>query len=92
MYHHRDYGGVVRVPGSDLAVSVNVRNDNSGPHLVIEIAAIYAGLRHQFPNAKIRAASLTDIANAVNPFRASLPTVTQEIGGVGPKNSNALKR
>src|SRR5947209_19762436 len=43
MYHHRDYGGVVRVPGSDLAVSVNLRNDNSGPHSVIEIAATTQG-------------------------------------------------
>ncbi len=80
MYHHRAYGGLVRVPGSDLAVSIQVRNDNSGPHSIPEIKAIYADLRQQFPNAKIRAASLTEIANAVTPFSDHLPTVTQEIG------------
>jgi hypothetical protein len=80
MYHRREYGGVVQVPGSDLAVSVEVRNDNSGPHSIPEIKTIYAGLRQQFPNAKIRAANLTDIANAVTPFRNNLPTVTGEIG------------
>jgi Domain of unknown function (DUF5054) len=80
MYHHRDYGGIVRVPGSDLAVAIQVRNDNSGPHSITEIEAIYASLRQQFPNAKIRASSLTDISNAVTPLRTSLPTVTHEIG------------
>jgi hypothetical protein len=80
MYHHKAYGGVVRVPGSDLAVAVEVRDDNSGPHSVAEIQKIYAGLRKQFPKARISAANLTDIANAVNPFRNTLPVFTQEIG------------
>lgn len=80
MYHQHEYGGIVQVPGSDLAVSVEVRNDNSGPHTIPEIKTIYAGLRQQFPNAKIRASNLTDIANAVTPFRNHLPTVTEEIG------------
>lgn len=34
----------------------------------------------RFPNAELRAASLTDIANAVEPYRNQLPVVTQEIG------------
>jgi hypothetical protein len=80
MYHRRAYGGVVRVPGSDLAVAVEVRDDNSGPHTPDEIRKIYGGLRRQFPNATITAASLTDIANAIDPFRSKLPVVTQEIG------------
>ena len=37
MYHHHDYGGTVVVPGSDVAVSVQVRGDNSGPHSIDEI-------------------------------------------------------
>ena len=37
LYHHHDYGGTVPVPGSDLAISVNVRVDNSGPHTIDEI-------------------------------------------------------
>lgn len=79
MYHH-SYGGVVKVPGSDLALAVNMRGDNSGPHPPEEVEDIYDDLRKQFPNAKIVAGSLTDMANAVEPFRAKLPEVSQEIG------------
>ncbi len=78
--YHKDYGGVVRVPGSDLALSANVRGDNSGPHPAEEIEDIYDDLHAKFPNAKIEAGSLTDMANAVEPFRANLPVVTEEIG------------
>jgi hypothetical protein len=79
MYHH-SYGGVVQVPGSDLAVAVKVRDDNSGPHSVEEIAKIYAELRKQFPHAQVTAANLSEIAAAVEPYRSQLPVVTQEIG------------
>ncbi|WP_131993690.1 DUF5054 domain-containing protein [Acidipila rosea] len=80
MYHHHDYGSLVLVPGSDLAVDIEVRNDNSGPHTPEEIAKIYARLRQQFPGAEVRAASLTEIANAIAPYRSGLPVVQQEIG------------
>jgi hypothetical protein len=80
LYHKHDYGSTLRVPGSDLAVSVNVRVDNSGPHTIEEINAIYAGLHQRFPNAQLLAGSLTDIATAMEPLRESLPVVTQEIG------------
>ena len=80
VYHRHDYGSVVRVPGSDLAIDVEVRNDNSGPHTAEEIAAIYAKLRAQFPGATITAANLSDVAAAVEPYRERLPVVTGEIG------------
>ena len=80
MMYHRNYGGVVRVPGSDLAVSINVRGDNSGPHPADEVEDIYDDLHRQFTNAEIVATNLTEIANAVEPFRANLPVVTEEIG------------
>jgi hypothetical protein len=80
MYHRLEYGGVVRLPKSDLAVAVEVRDDNAGPHTVEEIGKIYADLRQQFPNATIRAANLTEIANAVEPHKSALPVLTQEIG------------
>jgi Domain of unknown function (DUF5054) len=79
MYHH-SYGSIVAVPGSDLAIAIIVRDDNSGPHPPAEIANIYSALARQFPNAKITATGLTEIANAVEPFRSNLPAVTQEIG------------
>ncbi|MGO9257863.1 MAG: DUF5054 domain-containing protein [Bryobacteraceae bacterium] len=80
MYHLHDYGGVVRIPGSDLAVDVEMRGDNSGPHTIEEIRSIYARLRKQFPNAAVTASNLTDIANAIEPYRGRLPVVTEEIG------------
>ena len=80
MYHHHEYGGIVQAPDSDLAVAVEMRNDNDGPHSVEEITKIYADLRKQFPHAQVTAASLSDIAAAVEPYRSRLPVVTQEIG------------
>ncbi|MGO9892842.1 MAG: DUF5054 domain-containing protein, partial [Bryobacteraceae bacterium] len=80
VYHHHDYGGVVKVPGSDLAIDIEVRNDNSGPHSLDEIHGIYAGLRKRFPNAQVAASNLSGMADAVEPYRGSLPVVTEEIG------------
>ena len=80
MYHRRNYGGVVRFPASDLAIAVEVRDDNSGPHTVEEIHKIYADLKQQFPNASIRASNLTEIANAVEPYKRGLPVLNREIG------------
>jgi hypothetical protein len=80
MYHHKNYGGIVPVPGSDLAVAVEMRGDNDGPHSVAQIQKIYAALRRQFPVAKVTAANLSEIAAAVEPYRSGLPVVTQEIG------------
>jgi hypothetical protein len=79
MYHH-GYGGVVRVPDSDVAIAVVVRDDNSGPHTLEEIHATYSTLGGRFPNAQIIPTSLTEIANAVDPHRGSLPVLTGEIG------------
>lgn len=79
MYHHQ-YGGVAHVPGSDLAIATIVRSDNSGPHKIDEIDAIYADLKRQFPNAEIVASGLGEIAQAALPYRDKLPVVTQEIG------------
>jgi len=80
MYHLHRYGGVVKIPASDLAIDIEVRNDNSGPHTPQQIHGIYASLRKQFPNAEVKAADLTTIANAVEPFRQHFPVFEQEIG------------
>jgi hypothetical protein len=80
LYHKSDYGGVIRIPNSDLAIAVEVRSDNSGPHPPQEIAAIYTKLRAQFPGAAVRASNFNEIASALAPLHATLPVVTQEIG------------
>ena len=79
MYHH-GYGGTTHVPNSDLAISIEVRGDNSGPHTPAEIAEIYNRLAYSYPKAEITAASLSEIANAIDPYRGFLPVVTEEIG------------
>jgi Domain of unknown function (DUF5054) len=78
--YHWEYGAVARVPGSDLVLVTEVRGDNSGPHTPEEIEKIHGALAARFPNAEIRAASLTEMANALAPYRDKLPVVTQEIG------------
>ncbi len=80
LYHRRDYGGTIVIPGSDLAIDVQVRGDNSGPHTFEEVRTFYARLRSQFPAAELHAASLSDVAAAVEPFRGHLPVITSEIG------------
>ena len=80
LYHRQDYGGVVVIPGTSVAVAVEVRNDNSGPHTPKEIAAIYARLRNAFPGATVSASTLNEVAGIVDGVRGQLPVVTSEIG------------
>lgn len=80
LMYHAGYGGVVRVPGADLAIAMVVRDDNLGPHTAQEVGETYALLRTRFPNAQIVPTSLTEIANAVDPFQNALPVIVQEIG------------
>ena len=80
LYHKHGYGSVVEVPGSDLAIDVEVRDDNGGPHTPEEIAAIYAKLRAKYPGATVTAATMSEVAAAVEPYREKLPVVTDEIG------------
>jgi hypothetical protein len=80
LYHRHAYGGTLKVPNSDLAIAVNMRVDNTGPHTAEEIDQIYANLKKQFPNAKLKAATFSDIAAAMKPIYPRLPVVTQEIG------------
>ncbi len=80
LYHRHDYGSLVEIPGTGVAVDVEVRNDNSGPHTVAEIAAMYSRLRALYPKAKIKAATLNDVASVVDTVRPNLPVITSEIG------------
>jgi hypothetical protein len=80
LYHPLDYGGTVAIPGTDVAVSIRVAIDNSGPHTEKEVKAYYAALRNRFPGARIVAANLSTIAEALRGVRGSLPVVTQEMG------------
>ena len=80
LYHRHDYGSTLRIPGSDLAIAVEVKNDNGGPNTLPELQAIHARLHAEYPNATIEAASLTQVADAIQPYAKHLPVVTGEIG------------
>jgi len=78
--YHKDYGGTLDLPGSDVAVAIEVKDDNLGPHTPDEIKIIYQKLRERYPNARISPSTLTDIAEEIFPIRSQLPVFTQEIG------------
>lgn len=80
LYHPLGYGGTVAIPGTDVAVSIRVAIDNSGPHTAAQVKAYYSALRNRFPGAEIVAANLSTIAAALRKTRPHLPIVTQEIG------------
>lgn len=80
LYHPLGYGGTVAIPGTDIAVSIRVRVDNSGPHTADEVKAYYSALHRRFPGARIVATNLSTIAAALRSTRERLPLVTQEIG------------
>src|ERR1035438_4187201 len=53
MLYHADYGGIIKVPGSDLAIDVEMKGDNDGPHSIGEVHAVYSSLRDRFPDAQM---------------------------------------
>jgi hypothetical protein len=80
LYHPLDYGSTIAIPGTDVAVSIQVRGDNSGPHSLNEIKAHFAWLHAIFPGAKIVPTNLNTIATALEPLRSELPVETKEMG------------
>ena len=80
LYHPFDYGSTVAIPGTDFAVSIRVRGDNSGPHTIEEIKNSYRQLHSLYPGARIVPTNLSVIANALEPLRSKLPVVTKEMG------------
>ncbi len=95
--YHRSYGTVLPVPGTDFAIAIVMRDDNTGPHTLEEISATYVNLKKQFPNAEIVATNLEKIADEIHPHANSLPTFTGEIGdtwihGIGGSDPRKVSR
>ena len=80
LYHPFDYGSTVAILGTDIAVSIRVRGDNSGPHTIAEIKDSYRQLHSLYPGARIIPTNLSVIADALEPLRPKLPVVTKEMG------------
>lgn len=80
LMYQGSYGDTMLLPDGRTAVSINLTGDNHGPRSIEEVHRIFASLRERYPSARIVAASLNDVAAALEPMRADLPVVTSEIG------------
>lgn len=80
LMYQGSYGDTMLLPDGRTAVSINLTGDNHGPHSIEEVHRIFASLRERYPSARIVAASLNDVAAALEPMRADLPVVSSEIG------------
>ena len=75
------YGEFLKIPGSKIAAYLCFTSDNHGPHTKEQIDELYDNIKKRFPNAKIIASSLNDIAKDIEKYSINyLPIVTSEIG------------
>ena len=63
----------------DFAVYFAHTNDNMGPQSADDIVSVYKNLQEKYPDAKIVAATLDDIADRIAELK-DLPVITDEIG------------
>lgn len=82
----------------DFAIDFGFTIDNVGPQSPEHIRKIYADLHSKYPNATIHAATLDDVARALDNIRDTLPVVDAEIGdkwiqnvGTDPKKVSLYK-
>ncbi|MFZ4519361.1 MAG: DUF5054 domain-containing protein [Microthrixaceae bacterium] len=80
MYQPGGYGATQLLEDGATAAMVEMTGDNVGPPSADDVRATWAALRERFPGARIRAATLDDVADALRPVRHELPMVTAEIG------------
>ena len=74
------YGSAFVIPGIEDALAFGHSSDNLGPQTLEQVTEIYRHLQATYPDAEIFASTLNAFAEKLEPIRASLPVVTQEIG------------
>ena len=74
------YGEDMVLPDGETVLSVNFTSDNHGPHSIARIKDIYAAARAKYPNAKIAATSLNEVAMDLQTMTSRIPIITSEIG------------
>lgn len=81
-YSAGGYGDDVTVDGSSSALVFCHTGDNLGPPTTTEVRRAHADAARRYPNATVRASTLTDFANdLLTPeVLAHLPVITDEIG------------
>jgi len=80
LIYQGDYGNDMVLPDGETVVSVHFTGDNIGPHSVEAIKQIYAAAKAKYPNAKIAATSLNELAADLLTMKEQLPVLTSEIG------------
>jgi hypothetical protein len=74
------YGATDFPAGDDIGLSFAHTNDNIGPQSVGQTVEVLRHLRHQYPDAEIKASTLDAFGAEMWARRESFPVVTSEIG------------
>ncbi len=74
------YGSTFTMNRLEEALAFAHSDDNLGPQTREQVQVVYQKLRKEFPGAEVFASTLDGFSNALEPFVAQLPVVTQEIG------------
>ncbi|MGM9737863.1 MAG: DUF5054 domain-containing protein [Candidatus Cryptobacteroides sp.] len=75
----KPYSHEIELPGGNI-LSVNLKQDNKGPHTADEVRKIYKNLRTAYPGKTVRASDLNEVADVLEDYRDCLPLFTGEIG------------
>lgn len=74
------YGGTFECPFTDKILCFEHASDNCGVKRVEEIARNFERIKRRYPDCKVRAGRIDDVADALWEARRELPVVESEIG------------
>lgn len=80
LMYQKDYGSDIILPDGKTAMVVAFTGDNHGPHSAGKVKEIYASLHKNYPNARLVASTLSDVAGDLETIKEQLPVFTGEIG------------
>lgn len=75
----KPYSHEIALPDGNV-LSVNLKQDNRGPHTVAEVRKIYKDLRAKYPTKTVIAYDLNRLAEVLEKYKDRFPVFTGEIG------------
>jgi len=78
--YQADYGATGTIPDSNLIFHLAVTGDNLGPHTPEQAETVFNYLQQQYPDHRINAGTLNEVAAEILAIEPTLPTVYDEIG------------
>lgn len=75
----KPYSHDIELPDGNI-VSINLKQDNRGPHTADEVRKIYKSLRAKYPTKTVIASDLNNLAEVLDEYRNQFPVFTGEIG------------